>query len=92
MPRYDFKCDACHDVKEFFVPIKDFGSDKTYPCDECGNGTRWFTPNYGTIKPEDPGRWGKYDVAADRVFNSKEEYRDYMREHNLSETHDIVLV
>lgn len=92
MPRYDYQCDACKTVKERFVPIKAFDPDKTIACDECENGEMWYKPSYTSITGEPAGRWGKYDVAADRTFNSKEEYRDYMREYDLSETHDIVLV
>ncbi len=92
MPIYDYSCDACgHLEEDLYFSISEL--PKVRSCGKCKANAS--TQHFAGVKrlgqiTSAASMYGVWQPAVGRVFNTYEEKKKYLKEHNLIETNDPI--
>jgi putative FmdB family regulatory protein len=92
MPIYDYACSACgHKEPDLYFSLSEL--PKVRACGSCGK--KKSTQHFAGVKrlgqiTSSASMYGVWQPAVGRVFNSYEEKKKYLKEHNLIETNDPI--
>ena len=91
MPIYNFRCNTCdHEEKDIYFTIPKLPRKRK--CAECG--VKDSTQDYRGRREAEPSSnnsmYGKWQPGAGVVWNSYSEKKQWLKDNNMEETHDLV--
>jgi len=89
MPNYDYQCGICANIREVFLPLKEYADRIAVICYICNATTSHdivlTKPAFQDWDNAGEGRFFEHLAPRGMTFHGKQEYRDYLKRNGLRE-------